>query len=165
MGDRLGDRRRVAGSGAAGMSEGGGTESGGLGRTYRDGEVIVRQGEPGDCMFVIQHGTVEVVREAGAGAVRLGVLHEGDVFGEMALFEREPRCATVRALGQTRVLTVDRKGFLRRVHEDPSLAFRLLRTMSHRIRELDDELARIKTASSEETGREIRDPGPGSAIR
>jgi len=129
------------------MSEDEGMESGGLGRTYRDGEIIVRQGEPGDCMFVIQHGTVEVVHEAGASPVRLGVLRDGDVFGEMALFEREPRCATVRALGQVRVLTVDRKGFLRRVHEDPSLAFRLLRALSHRIRELDTELARIKAAS------------------
>lgn len=119
-------------------------ESEGLGRNYADHELIVRQGEPGDCMYVIQQGRVEVLREVDNSPTRLAVLGEGDVFGEMALFEREPRCATVRALGAARVLTVDRRGFLRRVHEDPSLAFRILRIMSRRIRDLNAELARAK---------------------
>ena len=119
-------------------------ETGALGKTYRDGEVIVRQGEAGDCMFVIQAGQVEVVGENDKQtAVRLAVLHEKDFFGEMALFDREVRSATVRALGEARVLTVDRKSFLRRVHEDPSLAFRIVEQMSHRIRELDAEMIRL----------------------
>jgi CRP-like cAMP-binding protein len=44
------------------------------------------------------------------------------------------------------VLTVDKKNFMRRVHEDPSLAFRLVETMSHRIRELGEEVARLQNA-------------------
>jgi CRP/FNR family transcriptional regulator, cyclic AMP receptor protein len=120
-------------------------ETGALGKTYRDGEVIVRQGESGDCMFVIQAGQVEVIRDnEKQRGVRLAVLHETDFFGEMALFDREVRSATVRALGDAQVLTVDRKSFLRRVHEDPSLAFRILQQMSHRIRELDAELTRLQ---------------------
>ena len=123
-------------------------ETGGLGKIYRDGEVIVRQGEAGDCMFVIQAGEVEVFREDGRQReVRLAVLREKDFFGEMALFDREVRSATVRALAEARVLTVDRKSFLRRVHEDPSLAFRVVEQMSHRIRELDAELTRLKTGN------------------
>jgi CRP-like cAMP-binding protein len=47
--------------------------------------------------------------------------------------------ATVRALGQSRILTVDKKNFMRRMHQDPSLAYRLVQTMSHRIRELSAE--------------------------
>jgi CRP-like cAMP-binding protein len=50
----------------------------------------------------------------------------------------------VRALGEARVLTVDKKNFMRRVHEDPSLAFRLVETMSQRIRELGEEVARLQ---------------------
>jgi CRP-like cAMP-binding protein len=123
-------------------------ETGGLGKTYRDGEVIVHQGEAGDCMFVIQAGEVEVFRENDKQReIRLAVLHEKDFFGEMALFDREVRSATVRALGEARVLTVDRKSFLRRVHEDPSLAFRVVEQMSHRIRDLDAELTRLKTGN------------------
>jgi len=120
-------------------------QSEGLGRLYRDGEVIVRQGEPGDCMYVVQAGRVEIVQQSGAGEMRLAVLGEGDVFGEMALFERETRCATARVMGEARVLTLDKKSFLRRVHEDPSLAFRILQMMSQRIRALNIELVRLKT--------------------
>ena len=122
-------------------------EHGALGKVYRDGEAIVRQGETGDCMYVIQAGQAEVLQEREGKEIRLSVLGEGDVFGEMALFEREARSATVRALGDARVLTVDKKTFLRRVHEDPSFAFRILQKMSHRIRELDAELVRVKTDS------------------
>jgi CRP-like cAMP-binding protein len=119
--------------------------TGGLGKVYGDGEEIVRQGEIGDCMYVIQTGQAEAVQGKDGKEVRLAVLGEGDVFGEMALFERMPRSATVRALGDVRVLTIDKKTFLRRVHEDPSLAFRILQKMSFRIRELDTELVRLKT--------------------
>jgi CRP-like cAMP-binding protein len=122
-------------------------ETSSLGRVYGDGEVIVRQGEAGDCMYVIQKGQAEVVQEREGKEVQLAVLGDRDDFGEMALFEREARSATVRALGEVRALTVDKMTFLRQVHEDPSLAFRILQKMSRRIRELDTELVRVKTGS------------------
>jgi len=123
-------------------------DTGALGKTYQDGEIIVRQGDVGECMFVIQEGRVEVVAEKEEGEVHLAVREEGDFFGEMAIFERDVRSATVRALGEVRVLTVDKKNFLRRIHEDPSLAFRLVETMSNRIRALSEEVAQYKEASS-----------------
>jgi CRP/FNR family cyclic AMP-dependent transcriptional regulator len=119
--------------------------SGELGKVYRDGELIICEGEEGNCMYVIQEGQVEViVKGEDDQEVRLGVRKEGEFIGEMAIFDRDVRSATVRALGEARVLTVDKKNFMRRVHEDPSLAFRLVETMSHRIRELSEEVARLK---------------------
>ena len=115
-----------------------------LGKDYADGEIIIRQGEAGDSMFVIQAGSVEVIEESEGGEVLLAVLEQGDFFGEMAIFEREVRSATVRARGDTRVLTVDRKTLMRRIQRDPSLALNILETMSRRIRLLDQELARVK---------------------
>jgi CRP-like cAMP-binding protein len=119
-------------------------DTGALGRIYEDGEVIIRQGEVGDCMFVIQDGQVEILVEGDGVEVPLAVRGEGDFIGEMAIFDRDVRSATVRALGQVRVLTVDKRNFLRRIHKDPSLAFRIVETMSRRIRELTDENARLK---------------------
>ena len=119
-------------------------QTGTLGKVYRDGEAIIRQGEVGDCMYVIQEGQVEVVVEGDDKEVRLMVLDTGELFGEMAIVERQVRMATVRALGQARVLTIDQKGFLRRIHEDPSLAWNVVQTMSRRIRELAEEVARLK---------------------
>lgn len=117
---------------------------GAVGKEYADGEVICRQGEPGDCMYVVQSGRVEILHEEGGSALNVRELTAGEIFGEMAIFERQPRSATARAKGAALVLTLDKRAFLKRVHEDPSLAYNILRAMSRRIRSLTDELARQK---------------------
>jgi CRP-like cAMP-binding protein len=114
--------------------------TGALGKLLQDGEVIVRQGEVGNCMYVIQQGQVEVLLRKGDADVSVAVLGEGDFFGEMALFDQEVRSATVRARGEVRVLTLEKRTFLRRIHEDPSLAFRMLEKMSRRVRKLNETL-------------------------
>ena len=121
-------------------------EAGGLGKVYQDGEIIVRQGEVGNAMYVIQSGKAEVVEEVNGKTVPLAVLGENDFFGEMALFEAQARSATVRAIGAVRVLTVDKKTLLRRIQQDPALAFRMLEHLCHRLRKLDSEIGRIKAA-------------------
>ena len=108
---------------------------GALGTTYRDGEAIVTQGEPGDCMYVVQAGEVEVVKLSHGVERRIAVMSAGSFFGEMAIFEQDTRSATVRALGEARVLRVDKKTLLRRIKEDPLLALNLLKTLSTRLRE------------------------------
>ena len=115
-----------------------------LGKQYAQGDVICRQGEPGNCMFVIQEGEVEAVAEADGKELRLRTMGPNEFFGEMALFEKETRTATIRATRPTRVLTIDKKNFIGGIHEDPSLAFRIVKTMSHRIRDLTDRLARYE---------------------
>jgi CRP-like cAMP-binding protein len=122
--------------------------TGGLGKIYEDGEAIVRQGEVGDCMFVIQEGRARVLLEKDGKEKSLRVAGEGELIGEMAVFEKQVRSATVRALGRVRVLTIDKKNFLRRIAEDPSIAFRVVQTMSRRVRELSDEVARLKSESA-----------------
>ena len=111
-----------------------------LGKLYQDGEVIVREGEVGNCMYVIQSGKVEVLLKTDDSEICVAVLGEGDFFGEMALFDPEVRSATVRARGEVKALTLEKKTFLRRIHEDPSLAFNILEKMSRRVRELDAAL-------------------------
>ena len=74
--------------------------------------------------------------------MRLGTMGEGDFFGEMALLDRDVRSASVRAVGEARVLKVDKKTFLSHVHAEPTMALRIVQTMSRRIRHLHAELAR-----------------------
>lgn len=122
-------------------------ETGLLGRLFKNGELIVRQGEYGDCMYVIQSGKVEVIARRYEGKeVVIAELGTGDFFGEMALFEKEVRSASVKALGDVSILTVDKRTLLRRIQQDPSLAFRILEKMSSRIRRLDDKYTRITSS-------------------
>jgi CRP/FNR family cyclic AMP-dependent transcriptional regulator len=113
---------------------------------YEDGEVVVREGELGDCMYVVEEGQVQVSVQRMGREFPIRTLGPGEILGEMAIFENEVRSATVKAVGRARILTIDRKGFLRRIHEDPSLAFRALQTMSHRVRELTEEVARLRSS-------------------
>ncbi|MFZ2491797.1 MAG: cyclic nucleotide-binding domain-containing protein [Thermoanaerobaculia bacterium] len=115
-----------------------------LGTIYSNGQNIAVQGETGECMYVIQSGKAEVLLARDGHEVLLSVLETGDVFGEMSLFTRKPRVATVRALGDVRVMKIDKRGFMRRVHQDPSLAFRILQKMSLRLAAVDEELAQLK---------------------
>jgi CRP-like cAMP-binding protein len=119
--------------------------AGDLGKAYAAGEVIVREGEVGNCMYVVQEGQVEVFVESDEGELRLDIHGPGAFFGEMAVFDRDVRSATVRALGQARVLTVDKKNLMRRIHQDPALAFRMVETMSKRIRLLLDKISELET--------------------
>lgn len=120
--------------------------NGDLGKVYRDGETIIRQGDVGSSMYVIQEGEVEVVRLHNGKAVRLAVLGQGDIFGELSLFGNDQRSATVLALGDVRAITVDRKIFLSRIQEDVTLAFRMFQNMATRLNHMNAELAILKSA-------------------
>lgn len=119
-----------------------------LGSEYADGEVICQQGERAERLFVVQEGRAAVFRVEGGVEVEVGELSAGDVFGEMAIVDNHPRSAMVRAKGKARVLTLEKKAFLRRVHEDPSLAFRILQGLSRHIRALDTEVALLRNIGS-----------------
>lgn len=114
-----------------------------LGKMYKDGETIVVQGEAGECMYVVQDGCLEVTIRDGTSEFVLSRLGVGEVFGEMALFTNEPRSATVRARGAARVLTIDRRGFFARIHEDPTLVFNILQKMSERVCAADKRLSAL----------------------
>jgi zinc transporter ZupT len=83
------------------------------------GEVLFRAGDPGDALFIVATGLVEVASESGSP---LGSLGEGQAFGEMALLSGGVRTATVRAATAVDLLRIDRIDFDRMAEADPQLA-------------------------------------------
>ncbi len=71
-------------------------------------ELVFRWGDPGDSAYVIEEGCVEVLVGEGLEQKRVAVLTEGAMFGEVALLDRQPRTASVRALVPTRLIRIDR---------------------------------------------------------
>ncbi len=124
-------------------------KEGELGKIYSDGEVIFREGETGNVMYVIQSGKVKITKKVESGEVDIATLHHGEIFGEMALFDRLPRSASAVALGDARVLSVDKKKLFSTISRDPTLVFKLLESMSQRIRKLDEELTKLKRNNAE----------------
>jgi len=117
-----------------------------LGRLCKDGEVIVTQGETGTCMYVILSGKVEVITSTDGMEAKINVMKEGECFGEMAIFDSNIRSATVRSIGESRVLTVDKENFLFWIQKDPTMAFRIMQTACDRIRILTDQVSRMKVS-------------------
>jgi F420-non-reducing hydrogenase small subunit len=104
-----------------------------FGPIYQKGEVVFRQGEPGDTIYIIQSGAVEVSQLRNDKKVVLAILERGDFFGEMALIDKHPRTATVTTIHYTRLLPFTRSSFLERVRHDPGVVLHLLKGLSQRI--------------------------------
>lgn len=117
-----------------------------LGKFYRPGETIFHEGDIGNNMYVVQSGKVVVTKKSAAGEIRLAEFGPGEIFGEMVMFGSNSRSASVTAVEEVKVLTIDRKIFMQKIHEDPSLAIRIMEKMSQRIRNLNNELAEVKTS-------------------
>ncbi|HXX82163.1 MAG TPA: cyclic nucleotide-binding domain-containing protein [Thermodesulfovibrionales bacterium] len=124
-------------------------KEGELGKVYAGGEIIFNEGSVGDVMYVIQSGKVKITKKTESEEVTIAILGEGEIFGEMAVFDRLPRSATAVALGDARVLSVDKKKLFTTINRDPTLVFKMMESMSERIRRLDGELAELKKEHTE----------------
>lgn len=109
-------------------------------KTYRKGEAIVREGDPGQELFVMARGTASVkIRLSGEGReTRLATFSVGTVFGEMALLDRQPRSATVEADEDVVCYALTDDAFAVLTREHSGIAIKLLtnlaRELSHRLR-------------------------------
>jgi hypothetical protein len=100
---------------------------------FEPGEIIFRQGDPGDLVYTILRGEVEVIREEADGAERLlAKMGEGEYFGEMALISDAPRTATVRALTPVDAVSMGGSDFTALYAYLPGLRQRVEATMKQR---------------------------------
>ncbi|TEU19870.1 MAG: cyclic nucleotide-binding domain-containing protein [Anaerolineales bacterium] len=100
---------------------------------YRSGEVILTEGTPGDVMYLIEWGRVEVLSKTDGRSRVLALLGEGDFFGEMALLTGSTRSATVRAVTDVDLLALYQPDFDELVLKYPTLAVTLGRVLSQRL--------------------------------
>lgn len=112
-------------------------------RTYRDLEVIFREGEPGSEMYLIKSGKVKITKKMQGIIAKIAVLEPGEFFAEMALFENQPRSATATALGKVELVAYDKATLTESIKEDPALALTMLEAMSRRVRSIDEEVTRL----------------------
>lgn len=100
--------------------------------------IILKQGDAGDKFYVIVRGRVEFYVEWGEGReTLLGVMQDGDWFGELALIRRDPRACSARATADTVCLTLDRLRFLTLLENDPKLKQHIEETAYARVAELE----------------------------
>jgi len=113
-------------------------------RTYQPQEIIVRQGNPGLGMYIIQSGSARVMLEAPDGQMmRLATLVDGQFFGEMSLLDGAHRAASVVAAERTRAIGFFRSDMMDLLNRNPELGFRIVynlcQMMNRRLGETLDE--------------------------
>ncbi len=109
----------------------------GLGtRPFKEGEKIFTNGDPGDCMYVVESGVVNIVNY---GAV-LDNIKAGDIFGEMSLIDGSPRSANAVAAEQTKVIAIDQDAFLKLVAHDPKFSLQVMRRLAERLRDMNESV-------------------------
>jgi signal transduction histidine kinase len=112
-------------------------------RAFAPQQVIFQEGTPGDGIFIIQEGQVQICSRMGGGQPRtLTQLEPGDLFGEMAVLDDEPRSATAIAQTPVTTLFISREDLMRLAEKSPQLAVGLVRAISHRLREFNQQYIR-----------------------
>jgi CRP/FNR family cyclic AMP-dependent transcriptional regulator len=119
-------------------------------KTFSQGKVIIKQGEPGAGLFVIMDGSVEVTMQPQPGEpeIKVNTLSNGDFFGEMALIDGYPRNATITALSNTKVVELGRWVFLDAMRREPTIGAILVPILTRRIRALEEHKHKLAAAES-----------------
>jgi len=115
--------------------------------SFATGEVIYREGDSGDAVYVVQSGAVEVSRMVGSEVACLSVFGPGEIFGETGVIRDKPHSTTVTALSDTVLLEVDKATFLKTFGEDNPFGLPLLRMLCSRLAATDERMLAIRADS------------------
>lgn len=113
-------------------------------RRYPRNTTIVEEGLPGDYMYIIREGRVKVTKLSEDGREKiLAFFEQGHFVGDMALLDRAPRSASVKALTPVRVLALSRADFTGLIRKSPDLAIAVIRELSGRLRAVNDQASAL----------------------
>lgn len=111
---------------------------------FEEGEMIFSQKASGNYLFIVLSGGVKIyVTSPNQKRKTLAILEKGDFFGEMALLDGHVRSASAKALGRTRLLLIHKKDFKNLLFSDRGFGFKILRTLSERLRRANDEIGAL----------------------
>jgi len=104
------------------------------------GEIVIEEGTPGDSLYIVLSGEIEITKRDGVREVVLATRKTGEAVGEMSLLERTPRSASARALRPSELLEISPEAFRTVLETNPSTAMTVLRTVASRLRSTEASL-------------------------
>ncbi len=111
--------------------------------TYVAGEVVVREGDPGEELYVMLEGEAQAFKHHGTpDEIKLTTMSPSGVgyFGEIAIFDRAPRSATVLVTRDARLLTLDGTRFMDLILQSPEISFEIFKVLTQRLRSAEERL-------------------------
>jgi len=121
-------------------------------RELAAGDTLFKAGEPGEALYVVRSGEIELfIKDTAGQRIALALVGAGEMFGELALLDRGPRTATAIAMSDTELLELDRDDLLLLFQRSPAAALRLLAAMGRMTRKADELLkTRVSRNANEE---------------
>lgn len=123
----------------------------------KKGESLVKEGEHSNSMYWVQSGTLRLFKKKGSGFIELGVVHSGEVVGEMSFLDNQPRSASVEALQPCDIVEIPRGKFEEFINAQPSWMKSLIQTLVKRLRTTNNRVRELENASTvytkDESGR------------
>lgn len=109
--------------------------------SFSDGDMIVYQDEIGDVMFIIVSGEIKVLTSKNQKEVEIARRKVGEYVGEMALISREPRIASLQAVGNVRALCLDQRSFESLLRDRPDVSISVIRELCGRLKEVSQTVS------------------------
>jgi CRP/FNR family transcriptional regulator, cyclic AMP receptor protein len=128
-------------------------------KLFDSGDIVFKEGEKGDLMYVLLEGAVELKMKVERGETVLKIVDTpNDFFGEMALLDERPRSATAIAVKKTKVLAVDGPTFESMILANGKFALKIIKVLAARIRRSNDQVSDlIETMPKERIARGMTD--------
>ncbi|HAV92196.1 TPA: hypothetical protein DCW38_03335 [candidate division WOR-3 bacterium] len=123
-------------------------DSVGIEKSLKNGEILFREGDVGDEMYLIKSGKMKIIKKVGEDTKILAVLSEGDFFGEMAIIDGSSRSATAVSDGDTQLITFDKSAFKKKIGEEPLIEY-IVTELTRRLRSTDEQIKFLMIKSDE----------------
>lgn len=114
--------------------------------TYKPGQAVMRQGDPGDAAYVILQGEADVIVDGKNGPLVVAKVGTNDIIGDIAILIDIPRTATVSATSELVTLKLTKDLFYQLINDFPEMAIEVMRVLAHRLEHTTAQLreARLK---------------------
>lgn len=120
-----------------------------FGRVCPEGMVVFREGDDGNEMYIIHSGKVKISKKAKNAEAVLAILHDGDFFGEMAVFTDQKRSATATTLEKSTLLKIDKSSFDYMLETNHAFARNLIKTLCERLKKADQQIEELLSFGKE----------------
>ena len=117
-------------------------------RKLDKGDVLIKEGDASQSMYWLQSGTMRLYKKKGQGFIELGILHSGELVGEMSFLDQEPRSASVEALQKCDVIEIPRGKFDELIKKQPNWLGSLISTLVKHMRTTNNRLREVESAST-----------------
>jgi CRP-like cAMP-binding protein len=114
-----------------------------FGKEFKRGNVLFREGEPGNEMYVVQAGKVNITKTVRETEKILATLGAGEFFGEMSILNNKPRSAGAVVAEDAKLLVIDPKTFEAMIRGNVEIAVRLIKKLSDRLQEADEQIENL----------------------